>query len=125
MLEQSEDLQDLKMPSLPRWEEFSIMKSSAITFSDLDQFVVRIGFVASQLSATHVVYRHPADDRAVFLFPPRHPDDLTDPHHVGSVRHLLVQRGLIEEDAFDRWPCSVRFVEPCREPVGAGTTASQ
>ena len=92
--------------------------ANPITYGDLDQFLREAGFAVERRDAEAVVFALPKTD-VFFAFPPREPDQPVDPFHLWSVRKMLVERGVVEEDAFEWWECRVRFGEESDEFIEA------
>lgn len=56
----------------------------------------------------------------LIILPRRPLDTPAEPQHLIPTRRQLVERGLIEEEDFDRWLCAMRFGDLGREPATVG-----
>ena len=72
-----------------------------VTFADLRQFLLRLGFVETRVPKSHLVYQH-ASSGTVLTVRPYRPRDHVDATTLIVVRRHLVERGLIEAAAFER-----------------------
>ena len=97
--------------------------ANPITYADLDRLLVRQGFVPRSVSAAHVAYLDRREE-PIFTFPVLPPSEAVRPFHLAAVRRWFLETGLMEEEEFDRWQCSVRFGDGCvgATAVGAGTS---
>ncbi len=77
------------------------MTHKTLTQADLERALTAVGFVAGQTRGQHKVYRHQPTDTVVVL-----PLNLTgtplNPLHLVAVRRTLLERGVIDGEAFDR-----------------------
>ena len=112
------------------------MTARSVTYGDLDALLRRLGFTSRPIEVTHrdpdnpgdtegwvvpaVLYHNAAADDAMILLPPRPLDEPAEPQHLIPTRRQLIERGLIEEDEFERWLCAMRFGDVCREPAATG-----
>ena len=97
-----------------------------ITYADLDRFLAQSGFAVERSGPATVVYSSPSTD-VFFAFPRREPTREVDPFHLWSVRTMLVERGIVEEEDFEQWTCRVRFPDVCPElgpPLAVGGPVS-
>lgn len=93
-----------RVSGTPFWRRsrglFDILHST-ITYGELDSLLGRLGFVPVSTSGPQKVFENPAFDALVVL-PPAGADELVRPHHLVAVRKLLIEKGIIDEDAYDR-----------------------
>ena len=90
-----------------------------IAFTDLDRLLVATGFTCERPAHTHTLYTHSPTGKVVLL-PAWQPGDVALPHHLVAVRRFLVDWGILDEEEFERWLCTVGFGTDCREPAAAG-----
>jgi hypothetical protein len=74
---------------------------STITYGELDSLLGRLGFVPVSTSGPQKVFENPAFDALVVL-PPAGADESVRPHHLVSVRKLVVEKGIVDSDTFER-----------------------
>ena len=120
------------------------MGSRNITFADLDALLRRLGFSSRMVEVAPrglvdngsgdgaderrsrnpglpaVLYENVSAEDALILLPRRPPDAPVEPQHLIPTRRQLIERGLIEEDEFERWLCAMRFGDVRREPAATG-----
>lgn len=75
------------------------MSHRPLSIGDLDRLLRHIGLQASTTSEGYRVYLHIPSDTRIFL--PRGPESASSLGHLTAIRHQLIWRGVIEEDAFD------------------------
>ena len=68
-----------------------------------------------------MVYDEVASNTVIIL-PPRPLDAPAEPQHLIPTRRQLVERGLIEDEDFERWLCAVRFGDAGSESVAPVAT---
>jgi hypothetical protein len=95
--------------------------SNVVRFRDIDQLLVNLGF-ERRPDPRFIACVLPTDSRRLFMFPLLANDEPADGSPLADVRHHLIWWGFLDEDAFDRWLCAVKFGEGCREPAAAGAT---
>jgi hypothetical protein len=97
--------------------------ANPVTYADLDRFLAEAGFRVTRPNQSTVLYKSQSTD-VFFAFSPREPKQTVDPFHLWSVRKMLVERGIREEEDFERWLCQIRFSDDCDESarplVGSG-----
>lgn len=120
------------------------MTAKNVTYADLDSLLRRLGFNARPVDvpfleppvATNgaeaprrssnaelpprpaLIYEDTRGDTMILL-PHRPSSDPVQPQHLIPTRRLLLERGLIDEDDFDRWLCQVQFPDDCAVSAGA------
>ncbi len=75
--------------------------SNRVTFAILDRLLDDLGFVETTVPNSYVAYEHPPSG-ALLVLRLHRPADRVDPATLAHVRLQLVERGLIEPEAFDR-----------------------
>jgi predicted RNA binding protein YcfA (HicA-like mRNA interferase family) len=73
---------------------------NTLTYDDLYALLRHLGFEAVSTTGSHQVFENRAWD-ATILLPPTNPGDPVRPHHLVSVRGTVVEKGIIDRDAFD------------------------
>ena len=118
------------------------MTTRSVTYADLDALLRQLGMTVrpferarlpgersdrrpiphgddhplSVRSNSALVYDHPMSATRVLL--PRRPfSEQVQPQHLIPTRRVLVEKGLIGEEEFDRWLCATRFGELCRDQL--------
>ncbi|NJM77313.1 MAG: type II toxin-antitoxin system HicA family toxin [Acaryochloridaceae cyanobacterium RU_4_10] len=76
------------------------MMPKKVTFAELEQLLLGLGFVSRPPKGTHHVFGYPALDVLVSL-PDYHKKDLVHPAHLVMVRRVLAENGLMNSDEFD------------------------
>jgi predicted RNA binding protein YcfA (HicA-like mRNA interferase family) len=76
------------------------MVSSKVTFEQLRQLLLRMGFREVVVPDSHIGFRHD-DSGTVIMLPPYAPGEAVAPHHLRSVRMSLDGRGLMAGHEFD------------------------
>jgi predicted RNA binding protein YcfA (HicA-like mRNA interferase family) len=75
-----------------------------LTFKQLEQFLLDVGFVSVPTTGKHQVFEHEASG-AIILLPLAKPDDLVEPVRLASIRNLIVGKGVLDgaapESLFD------------------------
>jgi hypothetical protein len=72
-----------------------------ITFGALDKLLKSLRFTRTVVSDSSVAYEHRPSDTLLALRP-QPPAEEADPRTLIIVRKMLVERGLIEPDAFEK-----------------------
>jgi hypothetical protein len=95
-----------------------------ITYANLDRLLTAMSFDRRVLSDKHVAY---VDEmlEPIFVFPNLPAAESVWPHHLAAVRHWLLTKELITEEAFDQWQCQIRFGDECGEPIAVGAANSR
>jgi hypothetical protein len=75
--------------------------NKTIAFATLDSFLRRRGFTATTVSGSHLRYEH-APSATVLVFREYGPADPVSWSDLAVARRFLVERGLVEDDAFER-----------------------
>ena len=75
------------------------MKTEAIVFSDLVNLLSRLGFTQHSV-VNQEVFQHLESDTSIVL-PHYEPRESLYPIHVVGTRKILVEKGLMEQAAFD------------------------
>ncbi len=63
--------------------------------------LLQIGFVCGYTTGPHKLYTHEETDTIIAL-PPSRPGELARPIHIVAIRKQLIDRGLVDDDEFDR-----------------------
>ncbi len=63
--------------------------------------LLEIGFIHGYTTGTHKLYTHEGTDTIIAL-PPSRPGELARPIHIVAIRRQVIDRGLVDEDEFDR-----------------------
>jgi predicted RNA binding protein YcfA (HicA-like mRNA interferase family) len=75
-----------------------------VTFKQLEQFLLDIGFVSVPTAGKHKVFEHETSG-AVILLPLTMPDDPVEPVRLASIRNVIVGKGVLDgnspEELFD------------------------
>ena len=77
------------------------MMNKSVAYRDLEQALVRMGFVPQPTTGTQKLFAHQSSDALVML-PPYSAQDSVSPAHVIAIRRVVTEKGVIEADAFDR-----------------------
>jgi hypothetical protein len=77
-----------------------------ITYGELEQLLRQWGFRLERPSPVSI-FRHPAQD-ALAALPPYDTREHVAAFHLAGIRKLLTQRGIVEQDVFDRETRAVR-----------------
>ena len=75
---------------------------------DIEQLLLRLGFVAMPTQGSHRVYTH-ADSDTVIMLPPSDTNGRAGGAHVVAVRKMLVERGIVSQASFERLLHDVRY----------------
>lgn len=75
------------------------MKIKALTYGNLSNALVRLGFIPSE-GSDYIVFRE-AEHDAVILLPSMPANDTVLPHHFGTVRMTVTGRGVADEEQFE------------------------
>jgi hypothetical protein len=81
------------------------MSSSRITFSQLRQLLLELGFTETVAPKSHVLFAH-SQSGAETALPAYRPNQVVRPHHLATVRIMLDRKGLMEGAAFDDFVAS-------------------
>jgi len=81
------------------------MRSPRITFGQLRQLLLGMGFTASVTPKSHVFFAHQASGAEVAL-PLYRSNRIVLPHHLVSVRIMLDAKGLMDSNDFDDFVAS-------------------
>jgi predicted RNA binding protein YcfA (HicA-like mRNA interferase family) len=71
-----------------------------ITFTELEELLLRLGFTLEPTAGSHHVFQYPSSGALVVL-PGYEKKAYVDTVHLVSVRRILVENGLIDQIAFD------------------------
>jgi len=69
-----------------------------VTFQQLAQFLLSIGFVSVPTSGKHKVFEHQASGARVVL-PPRGPEEVVEPGRLAAIRNVIVGKGALDGSA--------------------------
>lgn len=75
--------------------------SNSITYATLDRVLTDLGFVVTTVPNSHTLYEH-AESGALIMLRLHRPNDPVDPGTLLVVRKTVVDRGVIEPEAFER-----------------------
>jgi predicted RNA binding protein YcfA (HicA-like mRNA interferase family) len=75
--------------------------NKTVAFATLDSFLRRLGFTATTVAGSHLRYEH-APSGTVLVLREYHPTDPVTWADLTVVRRFLLERGLVEEEAFER-----------------------
>ncbi len=75
--------------------------NKTLAFATLDGLLRRLGFTAAAVPGPHLRYEH-APSGTVLMFRAYDPADAVTWADLTVARRFLVERGLVEDDAFDR-----------------------
>lgn len=78
-----------------------MVKHKPTTFETLERVLADLGFVRGYTTGRHKVFEHEESD-TVFLFRESAPQDIVGAIQVLGTRRILIERGLVDEDEFDR-----------------------
>jgi len=81
------------------------MSRPRVTFAELRQMLLDMGFSETVVPRSHVFFSHPATGAEVALLIHR-PDRIVRPHHLVSVRIMLDAKGLMDRADFDDFVAS-------------------
>jgi hypothetical protein len=81
-------------------ERGQAMRSPRITFAQLRQFLLDMGFTETVTPKSHVFFAHEGSG-AELAFPIYRANRIVMPHHLATVRFTLDAKGLMEADDFD------------------------
>lgn len=76
------------------------MARPRVTFAELRQMLLDMGFQETVVPHSHVFFAHPTSGAEVAL-PIHRPDRIVRPHHLISVRTMLDATGLMDRSDFD------------------------
>lgn len=82
------------------------MTTSEITYGELEQLLRQWGFRLERTAPTSV-FRHAVQDALVAL-PPYDPQERVAAFHLVGIRKLVTERGIVQQEAFDREIRAVR-----------------
>lgn len=71
-----------------------------IIFSDLEKFLLKLGFTALRISGSHKVFQH-SSSQALVILPAYEQQAYVHPVHLLAVRRILIENELIDRNAFD------------------------
>ncbi len=72
-----------------------------VSFEALEHMLLQIGFVHGYTTGQHKLYTHKETDTIIAL-PPSRPGELAQPIYIVAIRKQLIDRGLVDDDEFDR-----------------------
>jgi hypothetical protein len=72
-----------------------------VPYATLQKLLHQLGFGETVVPSSHVVYRH-AEPNTLLVYPIYRPQESVSWADLTATRRFLSERGLIEEDAFDR-----------------------
>ncbi|KOP27445.1 hypothetical protein AMR41_05480 [Hapalosiphon sp. MRB220] len=70
-----------------------------ITFTELEELLLKLGFTSLSTAGSHHVFRYPSSGALVVL-PGYEKKAYIDTVHLVAVRRILVENGLIDKNAF-------------------------
>ena len=73
----------------------------ALSYADLDALLSGLGFHPVSTTGPQKVFENPAYGALVIL-PPYAANEPVRPHHLVTVRKTVIEKGIIDEDAFGR-----------------------
>lgn len=77
------------------------MMSDKVSPARLHQLLDDLGFSRRRVPGSHFVFRHPPSDTLILL--PEQENGFVPRTQVVAVRRMLIEKGLVEPDDFDRW----------------------
>lgn len=72
-----------------------------ITLGDLERALIRLGFILSRSTASHKTYSNEFFGAMVVL-PPHSKNESVSPAHLVAVRRTLSEKGVVDQDSFER-----------------------
>jgi len=79
----------------------STTRYKSVTFETLERALAELGFVRGYTTGRHKVFEHEESD-TVFLFRESAPQDIVGAVQVLGTRRILIEKGLVDDDEFDR-----------------------
>ena len=76
------------------------MSRPRLTFAELRQMLLDMGFRETVVPRSHVFFAHPPSGAEIAM-PIYRPDRIVRPHHLVSVRMMLDAKGLMDRADFD------------------------
>ena len=77
------------------------MTSNTLTYANLGCLLAQLGFHPMSAAGTHNVFENPTY-QAIILLPPCSADDIVRPHHIAAIRRTVIDKGITDQDTFDR-----------------------
>lgn len=75
--------------------------NSTITYGELDALLGRIGFRPVKTAGPQKVFENPSFD-ALIVLPPVNAHECVRPHHLASVRRLVIEKGIADSATLER-----------------------
>jgi len=75
--------------------------NSALTYGELAALLNQLGFQSISSSGPQQVFQNPTFD-ALIALPPSSPTEPVRPHHLATIRKLVVERGIADSEILDR-----------------------
>jgi len=79
----------------------TIMTHKQITYDDFDRLLLQAGYIHGYTRGAHKLYEHTSSG-TILLFPTMPGSTIVSDAHLVAARKLSVERGVVEEDEFDR-----------------------
>jgi predicted RNA binding protein YcfA (HicA-like mRNA interferase family) len=75
--------------------------NNAVNYEELEAVLRQLGFQSVRSSGPQKVFENAAFD-AVIVLPPSSAAEPVRPHHLTTVRKLVVEKGIVEGEVFDQ-----------------------
>lgn len=85
--------------------------SSTVTYAQLQTFLRGLHFVKVPMETSHTAFHHSGSDTLIVMAD-RGRTGRANPSDLASVRRHLVDNGILDEDAFDRFLNEGRLSQP-------------
>lgn len=95
------------------------MLDSAVTYAQLREFLLDLGFRDISIKDSHSAFRHEPSNTVVLLAPYESGASVRE-IDLRSVRRLLTEKGLIDPDGFDAFVEDHRLASSTGTPPAAG-----
>lgn len=69
-------------------------------YSDLEQLLLKLGFTTLPTTGSHKVFKH-SSSGALIILPSYEKKAYVNPVHLVAVRRILMEHGILDENAFD------------------------
>jgi predicted RNA binding protein YcfA (HicA-like mRNA interferase family) len=75
--------------------------NNTLKYDELEAVLGQLGFQSVQSSGPQRVFQNSTFD-AVIVLPPLNAAERVRPHHLATVRKLVIERGIADREVFDR-----------------------